>query len=279
MDYKKYLVSGKNKIHLKDFDPNDSSEFNGKKKAGEEALIEINKEIETLQEQMFAEGKRRLIVLVQAMDTAGKDGIIRHVFEGVNPSGVRVAAFKAPTAVELSHDYLWRVHAQTPGKGEIVIFNRSHYEDVLVVRVRNLAPKEVWSKRYDHIKNFEKMLTDEGTTILKLFLNIDLQEKAQRFLARVEDPTKTWKFNPGDLEERKLWPQYMEAYEDVLNKTSTDYAPWYVIPSNKKWYRNLLVANILRDTLKGFKMSYPEPPADLEGYHKKLLEMTLSKEG
>ena len=279
MDYKKYLVSGKNKIHLKDFDPNDSSEFNGKKKAGEEALIEINKEIETLQEQMFAEGKRRLIVLVQAMDTAGKDGIIRHVFEGVNPSGVRVAAFKAPTAVELSHDYLWRVHAQTPGKGEIVIFNRSHYEDVLVVRVRNLAPKEVWSKRYDHIKNFEKMLTDEGTTILKLFLNIDLQEQAQRFLARVEDPTKTWKFNPGDLEERKLWPQYMEAYEDVLNKTSTDYAPWYVIPSNKKWYRNLLIANILRDTLKGFKMSYPEPPADLEGYHKKLLEMTLSKEG
>ena len=279
MDYKKYLVSGKNKIHLKDFDPNDSSEFNGKKKAGEEALIEINKEIETLQEQMFAEGKRRLIVLVQAMDTAGKDGIIRHVFEGVNPSGVRVAAFKAPTAVELSHDYLWRVHAQTPGKGEIVIFNRSHYEDVLVVRVRNLAPKEVWSKRYDHIKNFEKMLTDEGTTILKLFLNIDLQEQAQRFLARVEDPTKTWKFNPGDLEERKLWPQYMEAYEDALNKTSTDYAPWYVIPSNKKWYRNLLVANILRDTLKGFKMSYPEPPADLEGYHKKLLEMTLSQEG
>ena len=279
MDYKKYLVSGKNKIHLKDFDPNDSSEFNGKKKAGEEALIEINKEIETLQEQMFAEGKRRLIVLVQAMDTAGKDGIIRHVFEGVNPSGVRVAAFKAPSAVELSHDYLWRVHAQTPGKGEIVIFNRSHYEDVLVVRVRNLAPKEVWSKRYDHIKNFEKILTDEGTTILKLFLNIDLQEQAQRFLARVEDPTKTWKFNPGDLEERKLWPQYMEAYEDVLNKTSTDYAPWYVIPSNKKWYRNLLVANILRDTLKGFKMSYPEPPADLEGYHKKLLEMTLSKEG
>lgn len=279
MEYKKYLVSGKDKIHLKDFDPNDSSEFHGKKKAGEEALIEINKEIETLQEQMFAEGKRRLIVLVQAMDTAGKDGVIRHVFEGVNPSGVRVAAFKAPSAVELSHDYLWRVHAQTPGKGEIVIFNRSHYEDVLVVRVRNLAPKEVWSKRYDHIKNFEKMLTDEGTTILKLFLNIDLQEQAQRFLARVEDPTKTWKFNPGDLEERQLWQQYMEAYEDVLNKTSTDYAPWYVIPSNKKWYRNLLVANILRDTLKGFKMSYPEPPADLEGYHKKLLEMTLSKEG
>lgn len=279
MDYKKYLVSGKNKIHLKDFDPNDSSEFDGKKKAGEEALIKVNKDIEALQEQMYAEGKQRLIVLVQAMDTGGKDGVIRHVFEGVNPSGVRVAAFKTPTAIELSHDYLWRVHAQTPGKGEIVIFNRSHYEDLLVVRVRNLAPKEVWSKRFEHINNFEKMLVDEGTTILKFFLNIDLQEQAERFLARVEDPTKQWKFNPGDLEERKLWSQYMEAYEDVLNKTGTEYAPWYVIPSNKKWYRNLLIANILRDTLKGFKMSFPEPPADIEGYHKKLLEMTLSKEG
>ena len=279
MDYKKYLVSGKNKIHLKDFDPNDSSEFDGKKKAGEEALIKVNKDIEALQEQMYAEGKQRLIVLVQAMDTGGKDGVIRHVFEGVNPSGVRVAAFKTPTAIELSHDYLWRVHAQTPGKGEIVIFNRSHYEDLLVVRVRNLAPKEVWSKRFEHINNFEKMLVDEGTTILKFFLNIDLQEQAERFLARVEDTTKQWKFNPGDLEERKLWSQYMEAYEDVLNKTGTEYAPWYVIPSNKKWYRNLLIANILRDTLKGFKMSFPEPPADIEGYHKKLLEMTLSKEG
>jgi len=279
MDYKKYRVHGKGKISLKDFDPNDSSEFDGKKKAGKEALLKVNKDIEILQEQMFAEGKRRLIVLVQAMDTAGKDGVIRHVFDGVNPSGVRVAAFKTPTPIELSHDYLWRIHKQTPGKGEIVIFNRSHYEDVLVVRVHNLVPKEVWSKRFDHINDFEKLLVDEGTTIVKFFLLIDLEEQAGRFLARVEDPTKQWKFNPGDLEERKLWPQYMEAYEDVLNKTSTAYAPWYVIPSNKKWYRNLLIANILRDTLKGFKMGYPEPPADLEGYHKKLLEMTLSKEG
>ncbi len=279
MDYKKYRVPSKGKVSLKDFDPDDSSEFDGKKKAGKEALLKVNAEIETLQEQMFAEGKRRLIVLVQAMDTAGKDGVIRHVFDGVNPSGVRVAAFKTPTPLELSHDYLWRIHKQTPAKGEIVIFNRSHYEDVLVVRVHSLVPKDVWSKRFDHINNFEKLLVDEGTTILKFFLNIDLQEQSRRFLARVEDPTKQWKFNPGDLEERKLWTQYMEAYEDVLNRTSTEYAPWYVIPSNKKWYRNLLIANILRDTLKGFKMSYPEPPADLEGYHKKLLEMTLSQEG
>ena len=279
MNYKKYLVPSKGKIKLSDFDPDDSSEFDGKKKQGQEALLKVNKDIEILQEQMFAEGKNRLIVLIQAMDTAGKDGVIRYVFERVNPSGVKVAAFKTPSALELSHDYLWRVHMQTPGKGEIVIFNRSHYEDVLVVRVRNLVPREVWSKRYDHINNFEKMLVDEGTTILKFFLNIDLQEQAERLLARIEDPTKQWKFNPGDLEERKLWPEYMEAYEDLLNKTSTDYAPWYVIPSNKKWYRNLLIANILRDTLEGFKMKYPEPPADVESYHKKLLEMTLSDEG
>jgi len=279
MDYKKYRVPSKGKVSLKDYDPDDSSEFDGKKKAGKEALLKVNADIEALQEQMFAEGKRRLIVLVQAMDTAGKDGVIRHVFDGVNPSGVRVAAFKTPTPIELSHDYLWRIHKQTPAKGEIVIFNRSHYEDVLVVRVHGLVPKDVWSKRFDHINNFEKLLVDEGTTILKFFLNIDLQEQARRLLARVEDPTKQWKFNPSDLEERKLWTQYMEAYEDVLNRTSTVYAPWYVIPSNKKWYRNLLIANILRDTLKGFKMSYPKPPADLEGYHKKLLEMTLSQEG
>jgi len=278
MDYKKYRVPTKGKINLKDYDPDDSSEFDGKKKDSQDTLLKLNQEIEALQEQMFAEGKRRLIVLVQAMDTAGKDGVIRYVFEGVNPSGVRVAAFKAPSAIELSHDYLWRVHAQTPGKGEIVIFNRSHYEDVLVVRVHNLVPQEVWSRRYEHINNFEKMLVDEGTTILKFFLYIDPKEQAKRFLARVEDPTKQWKFNPGDLEERKYWVEYMQAYEDVLNKTSTDYAPWYVIPSNKKWYRNLLIANILRDTLKGFNMGYPEPPADLEVYHKKLLEMTLSDE-
>lgn len=278
MDYKKYRVSGKDKVSLKNYDPNDSSEFDGKKKEGQEALVRINQDIEALQELMFAEGKRRLIVLLQAMDTAGKDGVIRYVFEGVNPAGVRVAAFKAPSALELSHDYLWRIHAQTPGKGEIVIFNRSHYEDVLVVRVHSLVPKEVWSRRYDHINHFEKLLVDEGTTILKFFLYIDPKEQAQRFLARVEDPTKQWKFNPGDLEERKHWAEYMQAYEDVLNKTSTDYAPWYVIPSNKKWYRNLLIANILRDTLKGFNMKYPDPPADLESYRKKLLEMTLAEE-
>ena len=198
---------------------------------------------------------------------------MRAVFEGVNPMGVKVASFKVPTPEELSHDYLWRIHAKTPGKGEIVIFNRSQYEDVLVVRVHGLVPEKVWSKRFEQINDFERLLTAEGTKVLKFYLHIDLEEQAGRFLARVEDPSKHWKFNPGDLEERKLWDQYMQAYEDVLNKTSTSWAPWYVIPSNKKWYRNWLIANIVRDTLKGFKMSYPESTADLTPYHAELLKM------
>ncbi|NLE83521.1 MAG: polyphosphate kinase 2 family protein, partial [Chloroflexi bacterium] len=212
------------------------------------------------------------------MDTAGKDGVIRKVFGGVNPQGVRVAPFKVPSSLELSHDYLWRVHAQTPKKGEIVIFNRSHYEDVLPVRVLNLMPEEVWSKRYHHINEFERLLVDEGTVILKFYLNIDLQEQAERFLDRLEEPDKHWKFNPGDLEDRKLWDSYMEAYEDLLNKTSTEWAPWYVIPSNKKWYRNLLAATIVRDTLLDMKMEFPAPPPDLDHYHDVVLEMVLSYE-
>jgi len=214
---------------------------------------------------------------LQAMDTGGKDGAIRAVFEGVNPQGVKVASFKTPTPVELSHDYLWRVHQQTPGKGEIVIFNRSQYEDVLVVRVHNLAPEEVWSKRYQHIREFERLLADEGTTILKFYLHIDLEEQAERFLARVEDPTKQWKFNPGDLDERARWDDYMKAYEDMLNQTSTAWAPWYVIPSNKKWYRNWLISKIVIKTLKNLDMRYPAPVENIEDYHKRLLEMVAVK--
>lgn len=273
MKYDKYRVDPKKKIEIKDFDPNESSLFEGKKSEARDLLRELNGEIEALQEQLYAEGKHRVLVIIQAMDTGGKDGTIRAVFEGVNPQGVRVASFKVPTPIEMAHDYLWRIHQQTPGKGEIVIFNRSQYEDVLVVRVHELVPKAVWSKRYEQINAFEKLLADEGTTILKFYLNIDLDEQAARFLARVEDPTKTWKFNPGDLEERKLWAQYMEAYEDMLNKTSTEQAPWYVIPANKKWYRNIVIATILRDTLKGLKMGYPAPPADLETYRRLLRGM------
>ncbi len=276
MNYNKYLVSPDEKIKMKDYDPNDSSEFEGKKKEGRKALEKVNAEIEALQELMYAEGKNRLLVVLQAMDTGGKDGVIRAVFEHVNPQGVRVAPFKTPSALELAHDYLWRIHAQTPKKGEIVIFNRSHYEDVLPVRVLNLMPEEVWSRRFHHMNEFERMLVDEGTVILKFYLNIDLEEQAGRFLDRLEQPDKHWKFNPGDLEDRNLWGQYMEAYEDLLNKTSTEWAPWYIIPSNKKWYRNLLIATIVRDTLVDMKMEFPAPAPDLDMYRQKVFEMVQS---
>ncbi len=277
MDDEMYRVPIKGKIKLKDYDPNDSKLFDGNKKDGKEALQKLNAELELLQEQLYAEGKHRLLIILQAMDTGGKDGAIRAVFEGVNPQGVKVASFKTPTPVELAHDYLWRVHQQTPGKGEIVIFNRSQYEDVLVVRVHNLAPEEVWSKRYQHIREFERLLADEGTTILKFYLHIDLEEQAERFLARVEDPTKQWKFNPGDLDERARWDDYMKAYEDMLNQTSTAWAPWYIIPSNKKWYRNWLISKIVIKTLKNLDMRYPAPVENIEDYHKRLLEMVAVK--
>lgn len=277
MDDEMYRVPLKGKIKLKDYDPNDSKLFEGNKKDGKETLQKLNAELETLQEEFYAEGKHRLLIVLQAMDTGGKDGVIRAVFEGVNPQGVKVASFKTPTPVELAHDYLWRVHQQTPGKGEMVIFNRSHYEDVLVVRVHNLVPEEVWSKRYQHIREFERVLADEGTTILKFYLHIDLKEQAERFLARVEDPTKQWKFNPGDLDERARWDDYMKAYEDMLSQTSTAWAPWYVIPSNKKWYRNWLISKIVIKTLKNLDMRYPAPVENIEDYHKRLLEMVAVK--
>ncbi|HNY84648.1 MAG TPA: polyphosphate kinase 2 family protein [Anaerolineaceae bacterium] len=277
MKVEKYRVPSKGKISLKDFDPNETALFDGSKKDGVEALVEINADIEKLQEQLYAEGKHKLLVVLQATDTGGKDGTIRAVFEHVNPQGVKVASFKVPSSVELAHDYLWRIHQQVPAKGEIVIFNRSHYEDVLAVRVHGLAPEKVWSKRYEHIKDFERMLTDEGTTILKFFLHIDENEQAERLLARVEDRTKQWKFSPGDLEERKLWKEYQAAFEDMVNKTSTDWAPWYVVPSNKKWYRNLVIAQIVRDTLKGFEMTYPTPVENLEQYRTLLKGMIASE--
>jgi PPK2 family polyphosphate:nucleotide phosphotransferase len=259
----RYRVKPNAKIKLKDWDPNDTGDYKGEKDEAQEKLEELNQELERLQELLYAEGKHKVLVVLQGMDTSGKDGVIRHVFEGVNPQGVRVANFKVPTPEELAHDYLWRVHKQTPGKGEIVIFNRSHYEDVLVVRVHNLAPEEVWKKRYGQIVEFEELLVQEGTTILKFFLHIDLDEQKERLQARRDDPTKQWKFNPGDLKERALWPEYTAAYEDVLNKTSTEKAPWYIVPANKKWYRNLVVASMLVDALKKLDMKYPVPTEDL----------------
>jgi len=260
----RYRVKPGVKVDLSAWDPNEKRTFPGKKKEGKRALRGLNKRLQDLQELLYAEHKHQVLIVLQAPDTGGKDGTIRHVFEGVNPQGVRVASFKVPTKKELDHDYLWRIHKQTPGRGEIVIFNRSHYEDVLVVRVHDLVPKDVWCKRYDHINAFERMLADEGTTILKFFLLIDLDEQKERLQARLDEPNKRWKFNPDDLAERKLWPDYMRAYEDMLSKTSKDWAPWYIVPANRKWYRNLVVANVVLETLEGLNMSFPQPVEDLD---------------
>ena len=261
---KRYRVKPGAKVNLKDWDPNDKSKFEAGKQEGKAYLLELNQQLEALQELLYAEGKHKVLVVLQGMDTAGKDGTIRHVFEGVNPQGVRVASFKVPTPQELAHDYLWRVHRQTPGSGEIMIFNRSHYEDVLVVRVHNLVPEEVWRRRYDQINNFERLLAEEGTTILKFFLHINLDEQKERLQARLDEPDKNWKFSTGDLKERKLWPQYTKAYEDVLSKTSTEWAPWYIVPANRKWYRNLVVGSVMIETLKDLKMQYPQPEEGLD---------------
>ena len=218
-----------------------------------------------LQDRLWAEGKHRVLVVLQGIDAAGKDGTISHVMGAFNPQGCVVTSFKVPSAQELAHDYLWRVHRAVPGSGEIAIFNRSHYEDVLVVRVHDLVPRERWERRYDQINAFEQLLAEEGTTILKFFLYIDPDEQRARFQARLDDPTKNWKFRLGDLEERKHWDDYIAAYEDALSRCSTDAAPWYVIPSNHKWFRNLAVADILGDTLEELKPRYPKPEEDLTG--------------
>ena len=264
MDVDRYRVKPGTTVDLSAWDPNEKGAFPGKKKEGKHALREMNKRLQDLQELLYAEHKHQVLIVLQAPDTGGKDGTIRHVFEGVNPQGVRVASFKAPTRKELDHDYLWRVHMQTPGRGEIVIFNRSHYEDVLVVRVHDLVPKDVWGKRYEQINAFERMLAEEGTTILKFFLLIDLDEQKERLQARLDEPDKRWKFNPDDLAERKLWPDYMQAYEDVLSKTSQDWAPWYIVPANRKWYRNLVVAEVVIEALEGLNMAFPQPVKDLD---------------
>lgn len=260
----RYLVKPGDKVDLSKWDPDDKHYFKLDKAEGKDELLKLNARLEELQELLYAEHKHKILIVLQAMDSGGKDGTIRHVFDGVNPQGVKVASFKVPTPKELDHDYLWRIHQHTPGRGEIVIFNRSHYEDVLVVRVHNLVPKSVWRRRFNHIKNFESMLADEGTTILKFYLHINQEEQKLRFQSRLDTPHKQWKFNPGDLKERKLWDQYMEAYEDVLSKTSTAKAPWYIIPANRKWYRNLVISQIIIETLEGLKMKYPEPEEDLE---------------
>jgi len=220
--------------------------------------------MEELQELLYAEHKHKVLIVLQAMDTGGKDGTIRRVFDGVNPQGVRVAGFRVPTPEELDHDFLWRVHTQVPGNGEIVIFNRSHYEGVLVSRVHKLVPEKVWKARYQEINDFERSLYDEGTTILKFYLHIDKDEQKKRLQARLDDPTKRWKFSTHDLPERKFWSEYMKAYQDALEKTSTKWAPWYVVPANHNWFRDVIISTVIVRTLEELDMHYPPGAKDMK---------------
>jgi PPK2 family polyphosphate:nucleotide phosphotransferase len=251
-------VNPNDRVSLPKLDPSDSLGWS--KTAGERATTRLLERMADAQDRLWAEQKHAVMVVLQGIDASGKDGIIKKVMTAFNPQGCTVSSFKVPSAEEAAHDYLWRVHKRVPGKGEIGIFNRSHYEDVLVVRVHDLVPREVWSRRYGEIRDFEKMLTESGTTIVKLFLHIDRDEQRQRFQERYDDPKKRWKFSLGDLEERKRWDDYTAAYEDALSKTSTEESPWYVVPANRNWFRNLAVASILADTLDEMKPAYPPEP-------------------
>jgi len=250
-------------VRLTDDDAAATPAFDGPKGAAERHVRSLNERLEVLQELLYAEGTHKVLIVLQAMDAGGKDGTIRSVFDGVNPQGVRVASFKKPTSAELAHDFLWRVHPHVPGRGEMTIFNRSHYEDVLVVRVHALVPEAVWRARYDHINAFERLLADEGTTILKFFLHIGREEQRERLQERLDEPTKRWKFRRADLDERAHWDDYVHAYEEALTRTSTPWAPWYVVPANRNWYRNLVVSDAMVAALESLEMRYPDPEPDL----------------
>ena len=262
---KRFVVAEGKKLHLGDRDPQDTHGFDGGKAEGKALHKQLNKRLEDLQEALYAEGKHRLLLVLQAMDAGGKDGTIRSVFDGVNPQGVKVACFKKPTTKELAHDYLWRVHPHTPAAGEIAVWNRSHYEEVLIVRVHDLVPEKRWRRRYGHIRNFERMLADEGTTIVKIFLHISNEEQRERLQERIDIPRKRWKWSSRDLEERAHWDDYMQAFEDALSETSTEHAPWYVVPANRNWFRDLVISEILVETLEGLDIQLPEGDPGIEG--------------
>ncbi len=251
-----YRVQPGTKLDLQAIDPGQTGGLT--REAAKAETKALNKRLEDLQELLYAENKHKVLVVLQAMDAGGKDGTIRKVFEHVNPQGVKVASFKKPTAKELAHDYLWRIHQHTPGTGMITIFNRSHYEDVLVVRVWDIVAESRWSKRYGHIVDFEQMLADEGTTIIKFYLHIDKEEQKSRLQARLDNPAKHWKFDVADLDQRARWDDYMRAFEDAISRTSTADNPWYVVPANHKWYRDLVISRVMVDTLEALDMSYPE---------------------
>ena len=264
MDYRKNLiVEPGSRIRLSSVD----ASFHGKHETHEAALDDLQKQIARLthlQYLLYAEKRRALLVVLQGIDAAGKDGTCWHVMSAMNPQGTTVVGFKQPSEEERAHDFLWRVHRHTPALGQVAVFNRSHYEDVLVVRVHKLVPKKDWSQRFDLINDFEKMLADHGTAIVKLFLYISPEEQLERFKQRLDDPHRQWKISDSDYKEREYWDKYIQAYEDMLEKCSTKHAPWYVIPSNHKWFRNLAVSHVIADTLEDLGMKMPEPTVDLD---------------
>lgn len=260
-----YLVTPGKKFKLSKVDPSDSGKFKSKEEAAP-AIEENLKQLDELQEVLYAQGKHSVLIVLQALDAAGKDGAIDHLFSGINPQGCQVTSFKVPTSHELARDYLWRYHAAVPPRGMIGIFNRSHYEAVLVERVKKIASPAEIKKRYEHINAWEKMLADEGATIMKFYLHISKEEQRERLQARLDDPHKNWKFEPGDLDTRKQWDEYQEAYQDAICNCSTDYAPWYVIPADRKWFRNWAISEIIVRTLKNLKLEFPKPKVDVSQY-------------
>lgn len=259
----KYRVDPNTKLILKDFDPNETGDYKKNDQGKERAKVKTSAliaRLDGLQERLYGNGDRALLIVLQGMDTSGKDGTIKHVMSGVNPQGCKVVAFKTPSDNELAHDFLWRVHHETPPRGFIGIFNRSHYEDVLVTRVHGWISEKIAKQRFNQIREFEELLHESGTAILKFFLHISKEEQKKRLEARVRDPEKRWKWNSGDLEERKLWEEYMRAFEDVISATSTDCAPWYIVPANRKWYRNLVVADQVVKVLEDMKLKTPPEP-------------------
>jgi len=258
-----FQIKPGNKVNLSKIDPN----FTAKRKDKASVKGEIKKytqQLRDLQYRMYAEGKQSLLICLQGLDAAGKDGVINHVLGAMNPQGTKVCGFKVPTKEEAAHDFLWRIEKQVPAKGEVVIFNRSHYEDVLVARVHKIVPKEVWSKRYDFINCFEKQLVTNGTHMLKFLLHISPEEQLKRFQERLDDPARHWKISESDYEEREFWHEYIRAYEDALSKTSTVYAPWHIIPSNHKWFRNLAVSKIVVEKLESLNMKLPDAQVDID---------------
>jgi PPK2 family polyphosphate:nucleotide phosphotransferase len=259
---KRFRVRPGRRVRLADFDPDDTAGLH--KRDVRDRLQENVQRLAEWQLRLHAENRRAVLLILQGMDTSGKDGTITHVMSGLNPSACRVTAFKEPTALELRHDFLWRIHQAVPARGEIGIFNRSHYEDVLIVRVHQLVPRKVWSRRYDQINEFEHILTGNDVTVLKFFLHISKREQLERLRARLDDRTKLWKISPADFAERRYWNDYVAAYEDALSRCNTAAAPWFVVPANRKWVRNLVVSQVLLETLQRLKPQFPKPTIDPE---------------